>query len=108
MLDRGAFAKRANSRAKAVPQASNAAVQHRQGLLRIRLEQLAYAAGLPRLDPSEVPIRRHCRDPAPRRPLQHALLDQIRLDDVFQRVALLADGRRQVVDADRPARRTCR
>ncbi len=42
-------------------------------------------------------------DPPPWRALHIALLDQIRLDDVFDRVAFLADRGGQVIQADRPA-----
>ena len=50
------------------------------------------------------PWGRRGRGHAPaRRALQVALLDQVRLEHVFNRVALFADGGGQVVDTDRPA-----
>ena len=48
-------------------------------------------------------VRQRRRDPAARGPLQEALLDQERLQHVLDGVALLADRRREVVDADRSA-----
>jgi hypothetical protein len=50
-----------------------------------------------------MPIRQRGAHAAARRALQEALLDQERLEHVLDRVALLADRRREVVDADRPA-----
>ena len=48
-------------------------------------------------------VRQRGGDPAARGALQEALLDQERLQHVLDRVALLADRRGEVVDADRAA-----
>src|SRR5262245_36267288 len=48
-------------------------------------------------------VRRARRDSAARGALQEALLDQVRLDDVLERAAFLADRSRETVDADRAA-----
>ena len=50
-----------------------------------------------------MPVRSQRRHPAARGALQEALLDQERLDHVLDRVALLADRRGDVVEADRAA-----
>ena len=57
----------------------------------------------PRRRKPEVAIRREGRDAPARRALQVALLDQIRLDHVFDRRALFADRGGDVVEADRAA-----
>ena len=61
-------------------------------------------AGALRRRHAEVAVRRQRRDPAARRALQEALLDQEGLDHVLDRVALLADRGGEVVQA-RPGRR---
>src|SRR6266567_633807 len=65
------------------------------------LEQLSNRR---RRDDTEVPIGQRGRDPATVRALQETLLDQERLEHVLDRIAFLADRRREVVDADRSAR----
>ena len=69
------------------------------------LEQLIRTASASGLNKPEVTIRRHRRDSAARSSLQQSLLDQIRLDDVFQGVAFFAHRRGQIVDADRASRK---
>src|SRR4030095_5975013 len=62
-------------------------------------KEICHRAGCRRRQ-SEVTVRkRRCHAPA-RRALQEALLDQERLQHVLDRIALLADRSRQVVDAD--------
>src|SRR6185312_3986624 len=56
-----------------------------------------------RLGKAEVFERRTCEQAAARRALQEALLDQVRLDDVLERVARLRQRRGDRVDADRAA-----
>src|SRR5689334_8432903 len=56
-----------------------------------------------RLRTSEVAVGALGRHPALRGPGEKALLDEIRLVDVLDRVALLPDGRRERVETDRPA-----
>ena len=53
-----------------------------------------------RRDESQVPEGGRGRDPAARRALQEALLDQEGLDHVFDGVTLFPDGCRQVVQPD--------
>ena len=53
---------------------------------------------------AEAAIGQHA---AARRALQQALLHQIRLDDFLDHVALLAQRRRQRLDADRAAGDSC-
>ena len=43
------------------------------------------------------------QDPAARGPLDQALLEQVGLEDVLDRVGLLADGDREGREPDRPA-----
>src|SRR3989442_14673218 len=50
-----------------------------------------------------MPIRQCGGDTTPRRALEESLLDEIGLEDVFDRVAFFADGGCEVVDADRAA-----
>src|SRR6185312_17074488 len=52
---------------------------------------------------TEMAVRQRGGDPAAVGPLHETLLDQERLEHVLDRVALLADGRREIVDADRAA-----
>ena len=52
---------------------------------------------------AEVFVGARGRDAAARRAFQEAGLDEKRLVDVFERVALLAERRRQAADADRTA-----
>jgi hypothetical protein len=47
-----------------------------------------------------MPVRRERRDAAARRALQEALVHQEGLDHVLDRVALIADRRGDVVEAD--------
>ena len=49
---------------------------------------------------TEMAVRQRGGDPAAVGPLHEALLDQERLEHVLDRVALLADGRREIVDAE--------
>ena len=56
-----------------------------------------------RLDDAKVPVRRYRRHPSARCSLQQPLLNQIGLDDILQRIALLADCGRQVINTDRTA-----
>src|SRR5262249_24280260 len=55
-------------------------------------------------DEPEMSVSRERGDAAARGALQVALLDQEGLEDVLDRVGLLADGVRQVLHPDRPAR----
>src|SRR5690606_41039304 len=52
---------------------------------------------------AEVAPGRDRRDASARRALQEALLDQVRLEHVLDRVAFFADRRREVVEPDRAA-----
>ena len=56
-----------------------------------------------RLGQPEMPERMAGEQAPARRALQEALLDQIRLDDLLDRVARLGQRRRDGLDADRPA-----
>src|SRR5690349_17335846 len=56
-----------------------------------------------RLGEAEMLERRAGEQSSPRRALEKALLDQIRLYDVLERVARLRQGRGDGVDADRAA-----
>src|SRR5918994_3073212 len=51
----------------------------------------------------EVPVGTLGRDAAPRRALEEPELEQVGLDDVFDRVGLLPHGRRQRREPDRPS-----
>src|SRR5437867_10558667 len=66
---------------------------------------LAGARGgdVPRSAPAEVLVGAAGRDPAAGRAVDEADLQQVRLIDVLDRVGLLADGRREGADADRPS-----
>ena len=50
-----------------------------------------------------MPIRQRRGDAAAQRALQVTLLNQVRLQHIFNGVALLADGRRKIINAHRPA-----
>src|SRR5205823_14748252 len=52
---------------------------------------------------AEMTIRKRGSDPAAIGALEESLLDQERLEHVLDRVALLADRGREIVDADRSA-----
>src|SRR5206468_6017969 len=68
------------------------------------LQQLLLRGGRRRAHPPpEVRVRERRRDAPLRRAREEALLDEEGLVDVLNRVALLADGRGERVDPDRPA-----
>src|SRR5512146_2548935 len=60
-------------------------------------------AGGPGLDEAEMPVTGDRRHAAARRALKVTLLDEIGFEDVLDRVALLADRGRQVIDTHRSA-----
>ena len=74
---------------------------------RARSEQLGSLARRPRRVQPEVRERRRGRDPAARRALEQAALQQERLVHVFDGLRRLAHRDRERAEPDRPARRTC-